>query len=156
MTKYIGYDKTATQKNPALEKLVTLCKTRWGAQNLGTFVVREIRGGKPGAMSVHSTGRACDLLIKDKAKKLEAIEWFTRPDVVAGLGIQELHVYDDGKYGKGWRISRKELGGKPGWKQWTATDNGGSAGGAWLHLEIDYTHATAESLVAAWKLLPKP
>ena len=32
-------------------------------------------------------------MIKDKAKKKEAIEWFTRPDVVKGLGLQELHVY---------------------------------------------------------------
>lgn len=149
MTKYIGYDKTATEKNPATEKLVDLCKRRWSAQNLGTFVVREIRGGKPGQMSVHSTARAADVLIKDKAKKKEAIEWFTRPDVVKGLGLQELHVYNDGKWGKGWRIGR-------GWKQWTESDNGGSAGGEWLHLEIDYTHTTAESMDAAWRALPKP
>lgn len=149
MTKYIGYDKTATEKNPATEKLVDLCKRRWSAQNLGTFVVREIRGGKPGQMSVHSTARAADVLIKDKAKKKEAIEWFTRPDVVKGLGLQELHVYNDGKWGKGWRIGR-------GWKQWTESDNGGSAGGEWLHLEIDYTHTTAESMDTAWRALPKP
>jgi len=156
MTKYIGYDKTATEKNPATEKLVDLCKRRWSAQNLGTFVVREIRGGKPGQMSVHSTARAWDILITDKAKKKEAIEWFTRPDVVASLGIQEIHEYSAGKYGRAWRISRKELGGKPGWKQWTESDNGGSAGAAWLHLEIDYTHTTAESMDAAWRALPKP
>ena len=149
MTKYIGYDKTATEKNPATEKLVELCIKRWGAKNLGTFVVREIRGGKPGQMSVHSTGRAADVLIEDKAKKKQAIEWFTNPDVVACLGIQELHVYNDGKWGKGWRIGR-------GWKQWTESDNGGSAGGAWLHLEIDYTHKTGEAMETAWRSLPKP
>lgn len=149
MSKYIGYDKTATGKNPATEKLVELCVKRWGAKNLGTFQVREIKGGKPGQMSVHSTGRAADVLIEDKAKKKQAIEWFTNPDVVACLGLQELHVYDSGKWGKGWRIGR-------GWKQWSESDNGGSAGGKWLHLEIDYTHKTGEEFEAAWRSLPKP
>ena len=59
MKKYIGYDKTATEKNPATEKLVDLCKKRWDAKNLGTLVVREIRGGKPGQMSQKNRHASC-------------------------------------------------------------------------------------------------
>lgn len=148
MSKYIGYDKTATGKNPATEKLVELCNKRWGAKNLGTWVVRDIRG-KEGQKSVHSTGRAADILIEDKDKKKQAIVWFTRDDVVKGLGIQAIHVYNYGVWGKGWKVGR-------GWKQWTALDNGGSKNAAWLHVEIDYTHKTAESFETAWRNLPKP
>jgi hypothetical protein len=91
-----------------------------------------------------------DILIKDKDLKAQAVAWFTRPDVVKALGIQEVHVYDAGEWGKGWRIGR-------GWKQWTATDNGGSKNGKWLHIEIDNSLAdNASEMERVWRSLPKP
>lgn len=147
--KYIGYDRTATAKRPATEMLVELCNKRWDSTCLGTLVVRKIRNKTFAGMSVHSTGRAADILITDPVKKQQAIDWFTRIDVSTALGIQELHVYDFGKWGKGWRVGR-------GWKDWTRLNNGGSAGAKWLHIELDYLHSTADSFERAWRNLPKP
>lgn len=149
MVKYIGFDMIATAKRPATEKLVELCNKRWDSDCLGTLVVRKIRNKTFAGMSVHSTGRAADILIKDPVKKQQAVEWFTREDVVVALGVQEVHVYDAGKWGKGWRTGR-------GWKDWTRLSNGGSVGAKWLHIELDYTHKTAESFETAWRELPKP
>lgn len=147
--KYIGYDRIATAKRPATEMLVELCNKRWDSECLGTLVVRKIRNKTFAGMSVHSTGRAADILIKDPVKKQQAIDWFTRTDVSTALGIQELHVYDFGKWGKGWRVGR-------GWKDWTRLSNGGSVGAKWLHIELDYLHSTADSFERAWRNLPKP
>jgi hypothetical protein len=147
---YIGWDGDADGKRPGTERMMSLIQRRWNAQNWGTWQVRTMRGSKH--PSVHGTGRALDFMIPDNALKAQAIAWFTRPDVVEALGVQELHVYrcKESKWGKGWRIGR-------GWKIWTATDNGGTPGYAHLHLEIDHKLCDdAKALEAAWRALPKP
>jgi hypothetical protein len=171
VSKYTGFDKVADGKIPATEKFVELCGKRWGFKNLGTLVVRVMRSApadiqkldphdpkcKP-YMSVHATGRAADIDFGgDKEKAVQAINWFTRDDVVAALGIEEVHDYAGNtkkgceKWGRGWRIGR-------GWKDWTATDNGGTPGAGWIHVEISPTAAalTADAFEAAWRALPKP
>ena len=168
---YTGFDKVADAKIPATEKFVELCGKRWGFGNLGTLVVRVMRSApadiqkldphdpkcKP-YMSVHATGRAADIDFKgDKEKAVQAINWFTRDDVVAALGIEEVHDYAGNtkkgteKWGRGWRIGR-------GWKDWTATDNGGTPGAGWIHVEISPAKAalSADAFEAAWRALPKP
>lgn len=145
---YIGWDKDSDGKREGVERFVSLCSRRWNAKNLGTWQVRKMRGSNN--PSVHGTGRALDILIEDKDLKAQAVAWFTRPDVVAALGIQEVHVYNAGEWGKGWRIGR-------GWKTWTKTDNGGSKGGKWLHIEVDNSLAdSASDMERVWRSLPKP
>ena len=159
--KYTGTkDGAAKGKRAGTEKLVDLCQRRWGFTNLGTWVVREMRG-KPGQLSVHATGRAADISYgKNKAKAIEAMNWFIEHAEV--LGIEEVHDYSGitkkgcEKWGRGWRCFRKELNGA-GWKDWSATDNGGSAGGTWIHVEISPAMADdAAKFEAAWRSLPKP
>jgi hypothetical protein len=147
---YIGWDGDADGKRPGTERMMSLIQRRWNAENWGTWQVRKMRGSKH--PSVHGTGRALDFMIPDNGHKAQAIAWFTRPDVVEALGVQELHVYrcKESKWGKGWRIGR-------GWKIWTATDNGGTPGYAHLHLEIDHKLCDdAKALEAAWRALPRP
>jgi hypothetical protein len=47
-----------------------------------------------------------------------------------------------------------------GVKVFTASDNAGSIGGKWLHVELDNTWgndaAAADAFEAAWRALPKP
>jgi len=146
---YIGWDGDADGKRDGTEKLVWLCQRRWGAKNWGTWQVRPMRGSKH--PSVHGTGRALDILIEDKDLKAEAIAWFTRPDVVKTLGIQEVHVYrcKESAFGKGWRIGR-------GWRIWDAKNNGGTPGAPHLHIEIDHSLCDdGDGMVAAWKSLPR-
>jgi hypothetical protein len=144
-----------TGKLAGTEKFVDLCKRRWGFTNLGTFVVRNIRGGK--TLSTHSLGVAGDIgypkTRAGRAQAKEAWDWFIEHS--EALGLCELHDYAYGDFGRGWRCSRGE--GQKGVKIFTATDNAGSIGGAWLHFELEMDLAKdAKALEAAWRALPKP
>jgi hypothetical protein len=144
-----------TGKLAGTEKFVDLCKRRWGFTNLGTFVVRNIRGGK--TLSVHSLGVAGDVgYPKTRAGRAQAKEaWDWLIEHSEALGLCELHDYAFGDYGRGYRCSRGE--GQKGVKIFTATDNAGSIGGAWLHFELEMDLAKdAKALEAAWRALPKP
>ena len=158
MTRKYPYSPVTTPgtgKLAGTEKFVDLCKRRWGFTNLGTFVVRNIRGGK--TLSVHSLGVAGDIgypkTRAGRAQAKEAWDWFIEHS--EALGLCELHDYAFGDYGRGYRCSRGE--GQKGVKIFTATDNAGSIGGAWLHFELEMDLAKdAKALEAAWRALPKP
>lgn len=122
---------------PIITKCVELCGKRWGTQNLGTYVNRDMRD-KPGNKSVHATGFAVDLKYKDEAQARIIWDFFVNNS--AALGVAEVHWYTHGKYGAGYRCSRGE--GKAGVKIFTADDNAGK-GGAWLHLELCEQDPTA-------------
>jgi hypothetical protein len=156
MSKYTGTsDGVATAKRPGTERFVVLCNKRWGFKNLGTWVVRDIKG-KPGTMSVHSTARALDTSFgADKASGKQAILWFVQH--AAALGLEEVHDYSGitkkgcEKWGRGWRIGR-------GWKDWTESDNGGSQKATWIHVELapKYADMSAGDYEAVWRSIPKP
>jgi hypothetical protein len=151
---------------PGTEKLVDLCGRRWGFTNLGIFANRSMKNpkavpGDPKWLSVHATGRACDIGYADRKKAIEAWEWFLAN--AAALGIEEIHdyAYDADKadkeagWGRGFRCSRGE--GAKGVKIYDEKDNAGSQGGKWLHLELSPEMADdAAKFEAAWRALPKP
>lgn len=113
-------------------RVAQLCSRRWpGTHNLGTYVNRDMRG-KPGQKSVHATGYALDLGYKDETQARQIWDYLLGNS--KALGICEVHWYEYGQYGAGYRCSRGE--GKKGVKIFTATDNAGP-GGAWLHIEVD-------------------
>ena len=152
---YYPVTEPGTGKLAGTDKFVDLCKRRWGFTNLGTFVVRNIRGGK--TLSTHSLGVAGDVgypkTRAGRAQAKEAWDWFIEHS--EALGLCELHDYAFGDYGRGYRCSRGE--GQKGVKIFTATDNAGSIGGAWLHFELEMDLAKdAKALEAAWRALPKP
>lgn len=167
--KYTGSsDGVAKAKRPGTEKLVDFCKRRWGFTNLGTLNVRLMRSAPAGMkiedpkarawLSVHATGRACDVGYAkgDRAKAVEAWDWLVAN--ADALGIEEIHDYyftgKHGQWGRGYRCDRK---GKPLVKEFTATDNAGTPGGAWLHIELSPAMADdATKFEAAWRALPKP
>jgi hypothetical protein len=159
-----GLSKTGAK--PGTERLVDLCKKRWGFTNLGIFANRSMNNpkatkGDPKWLSVHATGRACDIGYTDRAKAVQAWEWFL--EHAAALGIEEIHDYafdanvKDGKpgWGRGFRCSRGE--GAKGVKVYTADDNAGSQGGRWLHLELSPEMAAdGDKFEQVWRSLPKP
>lgn len=147
--------KPGRGKLAGTEWFVHACNRRWGFKNLGTFVLRDMRG-KPGQVSVHATGAACDIGFAGMkpAEIAEAWEWFM--DHTRELGIVEAHWYTKPgtKYGIGYRCSRGE--GHAGCIEWTAQNNGGK-GGAWFHLEFEMAFAQSEKKMSeAWRSLPKP
>lgn len=165
--KYTGNsDGNAGKALPGTLKLVELCGKRWGFKNLGVYANRSMNNpkatpGDPKWLSVHATGRACDLGYSDRKAALEAWNWFLAH--TEQLGIEEIHDYaydanvKDGKpgWGRGYRCSRGE--GTKGVKIYDAKDNAGSQGGHWLHIELSPAMAQdAAKFEAAWRLLPKP
>lgn len=151
MTKKRTYtgtkDGAAKGKRPGTELFQNLLCKRFGARNLGTWVVRNMRGKN--LLSVHATGRAGDTMPKNRRDALRIIAWLeTNAEL---FEVEEIHdyLYDidgDGPqvgYGRGWRVGR-------GWKVWTARDNGGP-GGLWVHWEISPRMADNPAAVrAAW------
>lgn len=145
-------DGAATGKRPGTEWLLRALNRRWEFTNLGSWVVRDMRG-KPGQLSVHATGRALDAGYMNnaaaRAKAVEIAEWLAAN--AATLGIEAIHDYAYGKYGRGWRCDRAK------WKRYTKNDNAGSIGGHWLHIELSPAMADdVKALSNAWHATPKP
>jgi hypothetical protein len=134
-----------------------LTKGKMGMTPLGVWANRPMKGSNPPRLSVHATGRAMDCGYKaDREKWAHAFaDWLSKH--YETLGIEEIHDYSFGEWGRGFRCSRKELGGKAGWKTWTATDNGGSGSGSglWLHIEVSPKMAKDSGVLiaSAWKQL---
>jgi hypothetical protein len=169
MRKYTGNsDGLAKGPGEGTQWFANACQRRWGFTNLGIFANRRMQNDKaakdptnPKWLSVHATGRAMDIGYKDRKVAVEAWDWFIQYS--KELGIEEIHDYafdPDGKgagkpWGRGYRCSRGE--GTKGVKHFTSTDNAGSPGGKWLHVELAPELAnSAEKMATAWKALPKP
>lgn len=162
-----GVSKTGKAR-PGLLKLMELSQKRWGFTNLGAFANRRMNNdaakkdpNNPKWLSVHATGRACDLGYKNRASAVQAWDWFLEHS--EALGIEEIHDYafdPDGAgakkpWGRGYRCSRGE--GKTGVKIFNEKDNAGTPGGKWLHIEISPEMADdAAKFESVWRSLPKP
>ena len=141
-----------TKARPGTEKLIDILNSRWAFSNLGIYANRPMRGST--RLSVHATGRAVDAGIPknkqdDMAWVSSVFDWLVANYEV--LGIEEVHQYwwTNG-WERGFRCDRG--GGKPGVKPWTATDNGGTPNGKWLHLELSPAMAdNPDAFVKAWK-----
>ena len=167
---YPAFDGKKAQ--PGTEKLVELCGKRWKTSNMGIYSARLMRNSKtagkkigdPGMekyLSVHATGAACDVGYTDRKVGVEMWNWFIK--YTKELGIEEIHDYafdanpkdKNQGYGRGFRCSRGES--EAGVKIFSESDNAGSFGGKWLHLELSPEMAKdAAKFEAAWRALPKP
>jgi len=153
---------------PGLKEFVKLCQDRWGFSNLGTFANRRMNNAaakadpnNPKYLSVHATGRACDLGYKNRATAVQAWDWILQN--AAALGVEEIHDYafdPDGSgpmkpWGRGFRCSRGE--GNKGVKIYNERENAGTPGGLWLHFELSPEMANNPAkLREAWNSIPPP
>lgn len=149
---YPSWDGKAT--DPVTKKFYDLCKRRWKFTNLGMYANRAMRGSKN--LSVHATGFAVDMgypaTRAGRATAKQAWDWLILYS--EELRICEIHDYAYGEWGRGYRCSRSE--GEKGIKVFTATDNAGTPGGAWLHAEVSNDWESPEAFETAWRALPKP
>jgi hypothetical protein len=84
-----------------------------------------------------------------RAKAVEVAEWLATN--ANALGIEAIHDYAYGRYGRGWRCDRQK------WKRYTKTSNAGSIGGHWLHVELNPQMAdNLKALSDTWHSIPKP
>lgn len=146
-------DAPAKGKRAGLEKFVELCAKHFGVKNMGTYNVRLMRSAPKGTkpddknwLSVHATGRAADLGWSKRPDGIELIDFLE--DNADKLEVEEIHDYfftgPKGQWGRGWRCNRK---GKPGWKVYDSSDNAGTPGGKWVHVELSPKMADNPALV---------
>lgn len=154
---YTGFDKIGKAPHPAAAKLMELLQRRWNMSNMGLLNVRLMRSAPAGTkpndpkwLSVHATGRAGDAGAPGTGKAQQALLREVFDYLVANadeLYLEEVHDYSFGGpdgWGRGYRCSRADNK-EHGVKVWTATDNGGSRHGAWIHFEVA-PHADAAKL----------
>lgn len=123
---------------------------RWpGGSDLGTWVVRPIRGG--GSLSVHAVGRAWDWRYAGpgpgRRVAEEAMAFAIEHHEL--LGIQAIHDYVAGRI---WRSSRPGQG--PAWKAQPPSNEMGQSWATWLHWEVHpesplHQHSVVDVLAAA-------
>ena len=152
--------------SPVTKKFYDLCKRRWAFSMLGLYVVRPMRGSKN--LSVHATGFAVDMgypaTRAGRATAREAWDWLLLHS--EELRICEIHDYsylnpkqdpkDKTAWGRGYRCSRGAGTDPKSVKLFTRSENAGTPGGAWLHVEISNDWESPEAFEAAWRALPKP
>lgn len=128
MRPYTGNSDPASGARAGTKQFQNLMVFLFGMKNLGIYANRPVRGGS--GLSVHATGRACDLGGTDK-QIVEAINFLTAN--ANRLSIEEIHDYGNrvipGRHGAGWRCDRNA---------WKAYDKPtiGSPGAAWVHYEL--------------------
>ena len=145
---YTGFDKIGKAPHPAAAKLMELLQRRWNMSNMGLLNVRLMRSAPAGTkpddpkwLSVHATGRAGDTGAPGTGKAQQALLREVFDYLVANadeLYLEEVHDYSFGGpdgWGRGYRCSRADNK-EHGVKVWTATDNGGSRHGCWIHFEV--------------------
>jgi hypothetical protein len=134
-------DAVARGARPGTKQFQALMCFLFEMRSLGIYANRSVRGGS--SLSVHATGRACDLGGSDD-KIIRAINFLV--DFADELGVEAIHDYGNrvmpGKYGAAWRCNRD------GWKVYTAPTIG-SPGARWVHYEISPTMADDPDAVDA-------
>lgn len=165
--KYTGNSDGVSRvgARPGITRFVGLAQKR-GFTNMGTFSNRQMNNpaakkNDPKFLSVHATGRACDIGYKDRNQAL--VMWDFLMANSRALGIEEVHDYafdanvndKEPGWGRGYRCSRGE--GEAGVRIYDANNNAGSRGGRWLHVELSPEMADdANKFVARWKACNPP
>lgn len=125
---YTGNTDPANGPRPGTIRFQDYMGFLFQMRNLGIYANRPIRGGQ--TLSVHATGRACDLGGGPNQIRA-AIAFLDRH--ADQLGIEEIHDYGNrykpGQHGAGWRCDRHS------WKIYDKPTIG-SPGALWVHYEI--------------------
>ena len=102
-----------------------------GGLDLGTFSVRNIRGGN--TLSVHAVGRAWDWRFENPGPGRAAADTVIDFTIAnhETLGIQAIHDYVKCRI---WRCNRPGVG--SGWKLQKPGNGMGAAWAGWLHFEV--------------------
>ena len=151
--KYVGAGTVPSNgPTPGIETWKRYVLGRWQGMDLGSFGVRNKRGGN--SLSVHAVGRAWDWRYANPGLGRQAADdaiAFTVENFEA-LGIQAVHDYVRCRI---WRCDRSGRG--PGWKTQPPGDGMGDPSAEWLHWEVHpdaplHRNTVEELLTAA----PKP
>jgi hypothetical protein len=147
MRPYTGATDPAKSARAGTKRFQDLMVFLFGMKSLGIYANRPVRGGT--GLSVHATGRACDLGGTPKQIK-EAIDFLY--GFRDRLEIEAIHDYKGywiatRGFGAAYRCNR-DVGGKlSGWRVYSKPTIG--KGGQWTHYEISPTMASSPDRVDA-------
>jgi hypothetical protein len=156
---YIGNaDGAAKRSRAGMDEFIKQCIKHSGGVfwNNGSFMVRDMRG-KPGVISVHSTGRAVDLSwrfmpnhkdasnSKGKPKSRQQARRFINILTKNGnvFGLQIAIDYWPKPFGAAWRCDRQR------WARYDKQTVSGAPHGDWFHIELNPEMADNPDLVKA-------
>lgn len=160
MRPYTGFDQISAGKRAGTEALAKAMQEASGRQiwHNGSWVVRKKRGAQATSlkgMSVHATGRACDMSRRNwggrpgcsRQDMERVLDWLI--SVADVIGLEYLADYEYGSGGRGWKCDREE------WRIYRPGIIKGGGFGDWLHLEISNDKADTTDWVAeAMKTFP--
>jgi hypothetical protein len=156
---YIGNaDGAAERSRAGMDEFIKQCIKHSGGVfwNNGSFTVRDMRG-RPGVISVHSTGRAVDISYrfmpnhkdasnsKGKPKSRQQARRFINILTKNGnvFGLQIAIDYWPKPFGAAWRCDRQA------WKRYKTKTVSGAPKGDWFHIELNPEMADNPDLVKA-------
>ena len=130
---YTGNTDPSSGARAGTRQFQALMSFLFDMNNLGIYANRQVRGGS--GLSVHATGRACDLGgTPDQVKR--AIDFLYR--YREQLSIEAIHDYRNvwipGFFGAAYRCNRDTGGLLSGWRVYSRNTIG--TGGNWVHYEI--------------------
>lgn len=138
--KYTGNKDPHPKARPGTKRFQDYMVFLFGMDNWGIYSNRKVRGsGKANPpLSVHATGRACDLAGTPEKVKA-AIDFLYAFRDADHLDIEEIHDYRNvwipgNGFGAGYRCDRDNGGLFSGWRVYTKNTIG--AGGNWVHYEV--------------------
>jgi hypothetical protein len=136
---YTGFDGVAAGITPGLQILIRRLEreTQKGLWNNGAWGVRDIKG-QPGKKSVHSTGRAVDMSIRNMPDDRGKPNYRNQALIVIqtlianadDIGLELIIDYFPHPYGRAWRCDRAR------WRKYDHRTVAGAPGGQWFHIEI--------------------
>lgn len=140
-------DAPAQGARPGTKHFQALMVFLFGMKSLGIYANRPVRGGT--GLSVHATGRACDLGGTPKQIK-EAIDFlyaFRHELEIEAIHDYQGHWITTRGFGAAYRCNRDHGGKLSGWRIYAKPTIG--AGGPWTHYEISPTMAASPDKVDA-------
>lgn len=141
MTKFYDYQAAGTSspyynkgEAPAIQSLQDYILPRYGGQDLGSFGIRNVRGGT--SISTHASGAAWDWRYEGPGPGRPVLLNEIIPYLLnssAELGIQAIHDYVGGRI---WRSDRPGTVNDQAWVPQTIRGDMGASWAKWIHIEI--------------------
>jgi hypothetical protein len=153
--KYTGNSDGAAKGRRAglkvlIDEVVRLSQS--GLWNNGDFGIRNMKGKE--SLSVHATGRACDLSYRQMGKgkgggRAAGMQWCKLLTQHAdAIGLEMIIDYFPEPHGRAWRCDRGA------WQKYDKPTVSGAPSGDWLHVEVSPKMADdAAAMKAAFALI---
>lgn len=147
MRPYTGATDPAKAARAGTRQFQSLMVFLFGMKSLGIYANRDVRGGT--GLSVHATGRACDLggTPKQINEAIDFLYAFRNELEIEAIHDYQGHWAPTRGFGAAYRCNRDTGGKLSGWRIYAKPTIG--SGGQWTHYEISPNMAASPDKVDA-------